>query len=110
MAVGLVGAAVASEVRFVDEFDLSGSTCGLGKRTLARQSVVDPAATAQLGILTPPERPEPRINGADVWGERPGHPVIFRMRRNSSSCVPSTVHGATATESRKGIDKVVSSI
>ena len=31
MAVGLVGAAVASEVRFVDEFDLSGSTCGLGK-------------------------------------------------------------------------------
>lgn len=239
MAVGLAGAGVASEVRYVDEFDLSGSTCGLGKRTLARQSVdghpltvggkacergfgthsegavgfrtdgkveafdarvavdddaaaarqcdrhpkmvfkvwadgrivwtspvmgsgmrpvdvhvdlkgvreivletsssapwlafeacngdwldarftcvdgakvesvVDPVATAQLGILTPPERPVPRINGADVWGERPGHPVIFRMRRNSSSCVPSTVHGATATESRKGIDKVVSSI
>ena len=39
MAVGLVGAGVASEVRYVDEFDLSGSTCGLGKRTLARQSV-----------------------------------------------------------------------
>ena len=35
MAVGLVGAGVASEVRYVDEFDLSGSTCGLGKRTLA---------------------------------------------------------------------------
>ena len=39
MAVGLVGAAAASEIRYVDEFDLSGSTCGLGLRTLPRQSV-----------------------------------------------------------------------
>lgn len=39
MAVGLVGAATASEVRYVDAFDLSGSTCGLGLRTLPRQSV-----------------------------------------------------------------------
>ncbi len=33
----------------------------------------------QLGILTPPEAKEPRINGASVWGVRPGHPVIFRV-------------------------------
>lgn len=39
MAVGLVGAATASTIRYVDEFDLSGSSCGLGLRTRARQSV-----------------------------------------------------------------------
>ena len=38
VAVGLVGAGFASEVRYVDEFDLSGSSCGLGLRTLPRQS------------------------------------------------------------------------
>ena len=36
-------------------------------------------ASPQLGILTPPERPAPRFNGAAVWGVRPGHPVIFRV-------------------------------
>ena len=41
--------------------------------------VDDPSAFAQLGILTPPEKPEPRINGADIWGVRPGRPVIFRV-------------------------------
>ena len=39
----------------------------------------DPALTAQIGILTPPEKAEPQINGADIWGVRPGHPVIFRV-------------------------------
>ena len=38
-----------------------------------------PELTRQLGILTPPERPEPRINGADVWGVRPGKPIVFRV-------------------------------
>ena len=33
----------------------------------------------QLGILTPPERPEPRINGPVVYGVRPGHPIIYRV-------------------------------
>ena len=41
--------------------------------------VDDPDLFAQLGILTPPEKPEPRINGADIWGVRPGHPVLFRV-------------------------------
>ena len=41
--------------------------------------VNDPAAYRQLGILTPPEREEPQFNGADIWGVRPGHPVIFRV-------------------------------
>lgn len=33
----------------------------------------------QLGVLTPPERPEPRINGPAVYGVRPGHPIIYRV-------------------------------
>ena len=33
----------------------------------------------QLGVLTPPERPEPRVNGPAVYGVRPGHPIIFRV-------------------------------
>ena len=43
------------------------------------EPVNDPALTMQLGILTPPEKAAPRINGADIWGVRPGHPVIFRV-------------------------------
>jgi len=43
------------------------------------QPVTDPKATMQLGILTPPASEAPAFNGADVWGVRPGHPVIFRM-------------------------------
>jgi len=39
----------------------------------------DPARTAQLGILTPTEKAEPQFNGADIWGVRPGHEVIFRV-------------------------------
>lgn len=41
--------------------------------------IADLSRYAQLGILTPAERPEPRINGADIWGVRPGHEVIFRV-------------------------------
>ena len=33
----------------------------------------------QLGILTPKPGPEPRINGARVYGVRPGHPVLWRL-------------------------------
>ena len=45
----------------------------------ARPEIVDAGRVAQLGIVTPPERPEPQFNGAEVWGVRPGHPVIFRV-------------------------------
>ena len=33
----------------------------------------------QLGVLTPAARPEPRVNGARVYGVRPGRPVLFRV-------------------------------
>ena len=39
----------------------------------------EPGLYAQLGILTPPDAKEPSINGADIWGVRPGRPVIFRV-------------------------------
>lgn len=38
-----------------------------------------PFEVRQLGILTPPEAPEPRINGAHVFGARPGNPVFFKV-------------------------------
>ena len=30
-------------------------------------------------VLTPPESPEPKINGARVFGVRPGHPFLYRI-------------------------------
>ncbi len=33
----------------------------------------------QLGILTPPPPASPRINGARVFGVRPGHPIVWRL-------------------------------
>ena len=39
----------------------------------------DPSLVEQLGILAPPVPKSPQFNGANVWGVRPGHPVIFRV-------------------------------
>lgn len=33
----------------------------------------------QLGILTPPPARQPRVNGARVYGVRPGRPILFRV-------------------------------
>ena len=52
--------------------------------------VKDAALTRQLGILTPPEKPEPQINGADIWGVRPGHPVIFRVATSGARPIKFT--------------------
>ena len=37
------------------------------------------SVSRQLGILTPPAGPAPRINGPSVLGVRPGSPVLFRL-------------------------------
>ncbi len=37
------------------------------------------SVSRQLGILTPQPDPSPRINGPEVFGVRPGHPVIYRL-------------------------------
>lgn len=51
------------------------------------------AAFAQLGILTPAEKPEPQFNGADIWGVRPGHPVIFRVPISGQKPMTYTAEG-----------------
>ena len=43
------------------------------------ESVNDADAIRQLGIQTPAEKPAPQFNGADIWGVRPGHAVLFRI-------------------------------
>ena len=43
------------------------------------ERITEPARTAQLGIQTPKAKDEPQFNGADIWGVRPGRPVIFRV-------------------------------
>ena len=57
------------------------------------EAVNDPALTVQLGILTPPVKPEPQINGADIWGVRPGHPVIFRVATSGERPVKFSAKG-----------------
>ena len=37
------------------------------------------ADDSQSGILTPKPSPAPRLNGARVYGVRPGHPVLWRV-------------------------------
>ena len=51
-------------------------TCDAGAEL---ELINEPGTFAQLGILTPPEKEEPQFNGADIWGVRPGRPVIFRI-------------------------------
>lgn len=39
----------------------------------------DKSLGLQLGILTPPEKESPQINGAPFFGVRPGHEFIYRL-------------------------------
>ncbi len=57
------------------------------------ECVNDPSLSRQLGILTPAERPEPRINGADIWGVRPGHPVVFRVATSGERPIKFSAKG-----------------
>ena len=50
----------------------------------------------QLGILTPPERPEPRVNGPRVYGVRPGRPVLFRVPATGAAPLRVEVLGLDA--------------
>ena len=45
----------------------------------ARPVACPQGETDQLGILTPPVRETPRLNGARVFGVRPGHPILWRI-------------------------------
>lgn len=65
--------------------------------TLADGGTVEPLPAesygVQLGILTPPEKPAPQFNGADVWGVRPGHEVIFRVPVSGIRPMKLAAHG-----------------
>ena len=65
----------------------------------------DDGMFAQLGVLTPPIAKEPRINGADIWGVRPGRPVIFRVATSGERPMKFMAQGLPAgvTLDEKGI-------
>ena len=65
-------------------------TCAEGAKI---KPVNDPVLSAQLGILTPPAKAEPSINGADIWGVRPGHPVIFRVATSGERPIKFSAKG-----------------
>ena len=69
------------------------------------EPVTEPSRYAQLGILTPTEKPEPRINGADIWGVRPGHEVIFRVATSGRRPMKFSAAGLPAgvTLDEKGV-------
>ena len=54
---------------------------GDAKFVLADGASVTPwtGAEPQLGVLTPKPSPAPRINGAKVFGVRPGHDILWRF-------------------------------
>jgi len=50
----------------------------------------DKPLTEQMGVLTPPPPAAPRINGARVFGVRPGHPVLYTVAATGDR--PMTFH------------------
>jgi len=47
-------------------------------------------------ILTPKEKPQPQINGARVFGVRPGHPVLFTVPATGKRPMTFSVKGLPA--------------
>ena len=50
-----------------------------GAEGTSDKSASEAKSARQLGILTPKVAPSPRINGATVYGVRPGRPVLYRL-------------------------------
>ena len=70
------------------------------------EAVTDSAATRQLGVLTPKAKDSPVFNGAEVWGVRPGHPVIFRLPVSGVRPMHFTAKGLPAgvtLDAKKGV-------
>lgn len=66
----------------------------------------DRSLTRQLGILTPPEKKEPQINGASSFGVRPGHVFIYRLPVSGKRPMKLAVEGlppGVAFDAEKGI-------
>ncbi len=80
----------------------AGYLCGHGDWADARFTCADEASltpsrndplVAQLGVLTPPESPAPSINGAAVWGVRPGHEILYRIPVSGARPMTVSVQG-----------------
>ena len=52
------------------------------------------AETPQFGILTPPDDPEPRLNGTWTYGVRPGKPILHRIAATGKAPLALSVVGA----------------
>jgi len=51
------------------------------------------AYAQELGILTPPPAPKPRINGAGVYGVRPGHPFLYTIPATGARPIVFSANG-----------------
>ena len=51
------------------------------------------AETPQFGILTPPDAPEPRLNGTWTYGVRPGKPILHRIAATGKAPLALSVVG-----------------
>ncbi|MCE5307720.1 MAG: putative Ig domain-containing protein [Acidobacteriales bacterium] len=63
-------------------------------------------AAAEPGILTPKASPKPRINGAKVYGARPGHPFLYRVPASGERPMSFSAKGLPAgltLDARTGI-------
>ena len=49
--------------------------------------------TPQFGILTPPDDPEPRLNGTWTYGVRPGKPILHRIAATGKAPLALSVVG-----------------
>ncbi len=69
--------------RIVHSLKFAAAFCGmalLSSPVVPAQEAAAPAANAEEAIiLTPKPPPTPRINGAKVFGVRPGHPFLFTI-------------------------------
>lgn len=47
----------------------------------------------EAGVLTPPVSPKPKINGAKVFGVRPGHPFLYTIPATGTRPMTYSAHG-----------------
>lgn len=59
--------------------------------------VIEKAVAQDVGVLTPPPPEGPRINGADRYGGRPGHPLIHRIPCTGKRPIAFTAENLPAT-------------
>lgn len=60
---------------------------------LSSQSLKAQVDTLNKYILTPKARPEPHINGAKIFGVRPGHPILFTIPVSGERPIAFSVKG-----------------